>query len=57
LGCRFRFWCSSGFLVVFTRRMTEAAMLPDHKVARPLRPAFDRSGRQCRAHSHNANSV
>lgn len=28
LGYRFRFWCSSGFLVVFTRRMVEAAMLP-----------------------------
>jgi hypothetical protein len=28
LGCRFRFWCSSGFLVVFTRRMIEAAKLP-----------------------------
>jgi hypothetical protein len=28
LGCQFRFWCSSGFLVVFTRRMIEVAMLP-----------------------------
>ena len=28
LGYRFQFWCSSGFLVVFTRRMVEAAMLP-----------------------------
>jgi hypothetical protein len=27
-GADFRFWCSSGFLVAFTRRMIGAAILP-----------------------------